>query len=104
MADFYLLGNTTPSQMFGCVIQTETKTIVFDGGTTGMDACHACGVNYMDTANYVPENIDDAEWRAIYDKCCKEEGFFAYFDYSWQWAYQEKFEAGFSIGHSLSQI
>ena len=24
-----------------------------------MDACLACGVNYMDTANYEPENTDD---------------------------------------------
>lgn len=57
-----------------------------------MDACLACGVNYMDTANYEPENIDDPEWREIYEKRCKEEGFSAYFDYSWQWAYKEKFE------------
>ncbi len=59
---------------------------------TIMDACLACGVNYMDTANYEPENIDDPKWRAVYDKRCKEEGFSAYFDYSWQWAYKKKFE------------
>ncbi|KHS48301.1 saccharopine dehydrogenase family protein [Novosphingobium subterraneum] len=41
-----------------------------------MDACLAAGVNYMDTANYEP--IDEAK-----------------FEYSWQWAYQDKFkEAG----------
>ncbi|NLR72938.1 saccharopine dehydrogenase family protein [Novosphingobium sp. ERN07] len=41
-----------------------------------MDACLAAGVNYMDTANYEP--IDEAK-----------------FEYSWQWAYQERFkEAG----------
>ena len=57
-----------------------------------MDACLACGVNYMDTANYEPEDTDDPEWRAIYEKRCKEAGFSAYFDYSWQWAYREKFE------------
>ena len=56
------------------------------------DACLACGVNYMDTANYEPENTDDPEWRAIYEKRCKEAGFSAYFDYSWQWAYAKKFE------------
>ena len=62
---------------------------------TIMDACLACRVNYMDTANYEPEDTNDPEWRAIYEKRCKEEGFSAYFDYSWQWAYQEKFkEAG----------
>lgn len=59
---------------------------------TIMDACLACGVNYMDTANYEPEDTDDPQWRAIYEKRCKEEGFSAYFDYSWQWAYKEKFE------------
>lgn len=43
---------------------------------TIMDACLACGVNYMDTANYEPK-----------DK--------AKYEYKWQWAYQDKFkEAG----------
>lgn len=40
---------------------------------TIMDACLACGCNYMDTANYEP----------------KDE---AHFEYSWQWAYKDKFE------------
>lgn len=62
---------------------------------TIMDACLECKVDYIDTANYEPENIDDPAWRAVYDKRCEEEGFSAYFDYSWQWAYKEKFaEAG----------
>lgn len=59
---------------------------------TIMDACLECKVDYIDTANYEPENIDDPAWRVVYDKRCKEEGFSAYFDYSWQWAYKEKFE------------
>ena len=59
---------------------------------TIMDACLACGVNYMDTANYEPEDTDDPKWREIYEKRCKDKGFSAYFDYSWQWAYREKFE------------
>ncbi len=59
---------------------------------TIMDACLECHVNYMDTANYEPEDTDDPEWRKIYEKRCKEEGFSAYFDYSWQWAYKKKFE------------
>lgn len=43
---------------------------------TIMDACLACGVNYLDTANYEPK--DEAKY-----------------EYSWQWAYQDKFkEAG----------
>jgi saccharopine dehydrogenase (NAD+, L-lysine-forming) len=40
---------------------------------TIMDACLECGVNYLDTANYEP----------------KDE---AHFEYSWQWAYQDKFK------------
>lgn len=35
MADFYLLGNSTYSQMFGCVIITDSKTVVIDGGAQG---------------------------------------------------------------------
>jgi saccharopine dehydrogenase (NAD+, L-lysine-forming) len=60
-----------------------------------MDACLAAGVHYIDTANYEPEDTDDPEWRKIYEERCRREGFSAYFDYSWQWAYQEKYrEAG----------
>ena len=40
---------------------------------TIMEACLACGCNYLDTANYEP----------------KDE---AHFEYSWQWAYRERFE------------
>jgi saccharopine dehydrogenase (NAD+, L-lysine-forming) len=39
-----------------------------------MDACLAAGVNYMDTANYEPRDV-------------------AKFEYSWQWAYQDRFAA-----------
>jgi saccharopine dehydrogenase (NAD+, L-lysine-forming) len=59
---------------------------------TIMEACLISGVNYMDTANYEPEDTDDPKWRSIYEKRCKEKGFSAYFDYSWQWAYKERFE------------
>ncbi len=59
---------------------------------TIMDACLECKVDYIDTANYEPEDTDDPEWRKIYEKRCKDLGFSAYFDYSWQWAYKEKFE------------
>lgn len=41
-----------------------------------MDACLECGVHYVDTANYEPPNL-------------------ARFEYSWQWAYRDRFqEAG----------
>jgi saccharopine dehydrogenase (NAD+, L-lysine-forming) len=43
---------------------------------TLMEACLATGVHYLDTANYEPKDV-------------------AKFEYSWQWAYQERFkEAG----------
>ncbi|MDE6728003.1 MAG: saccharopine dehydrogenase family protein [Oscillospiraceae bacterium] len=38
-----------------------------------MDACLECKVDYLDTANYEPEDT-------------------AKFEYSWQWAYRERFE------------
>ena len=37
-----------------------------------MDACLATGVDYLDTANYEPKDV-------------------AHFEYSWQWAYHERF-------------
>ncbi len=40
---------------------------------TIMDACLECGVNYLDTANYEP--LDEAKYQ-----------------YSWQWAYKDRFE------------
>ena len=58
-----------------------------------MDACLAAGVDYIDTANYEAEDTEDPAWRAVYEKRCREKGFSAYFDYSWQWAYREKFAA-----------
>ncbi|MGL4369138.1 MAG: saccharopine dehydrogenase family protein, partial [Spirochaetota bacterium] len=39
-----------------------------------MDACLETKVNYIDTANYEPRDV-------------------AHFEYSWQWAYQERFKA-----------
>ncbi len=62
---------------------------------TIMEACLTCGVHYLDTANYEPEDTNDPAWRAVYEARCKEAGFSAYFDYSWQWAYKKRFaEAG----------
>lgn len=56
-----------------------------------MEACLECGVHYIDSANYEPEDTEDPAWRAVYEKRCREKGFTAYFDYSWQWEYNEKF-------------
>ena len=33
-----------------------------------MDACLECKVDYIDTANYEPEDTDDPKWREIYEK------------------------------------
>ena len=53
---------------------------------TIMEACLACGCNYLDTANYEP----------------KDE---AHFEYSWQWAYKERFEqAGLCAKHHFDEI
>ena len=59
---------------------------------TIMDACLKCGVNYMDTANYEPEDTNDPKWRKRYEERCEKEGFSAYFDYSYQWEYMDKFK------------
>tara|TARA_R110002111_G_scaffold186763_1_gene252566 strand:+ start:284 stop:1483 length:1200 start_codon:yes stop_codon:yes gene_type:complete len=59
-----LLLKEKPSLVINVALPYQDLTI--------MDACLAAGVNYMDTANYEP--IDTAK-----------------FEYSWQWAYQEKF-------------
>ncbi len=79
-----LIKSVQPDLVMNLALPYQNLTI--------MDACLACNVNYLDTANYESENIDDPEWREIYEKRCKEKGFSAYFDYSWQWAYQDKFK------------
>lgn len=80
----HLINDYKPDLVMNIALPYQDLTI--------MDACLACKVNYMDTANYEPEDTDDPEWRAVYEKRCREKGFSAYFDYSWQWNYREKFE------------
>ncbi len=36
-----------------------------------MEACLECGVDYIDTANYEPENTDDPAWREIYESAAR---------------------------------
>lgn len=60
-----LFNRHKPSLVINVALPYQDLTI--------MDACLECGVNYLDTANYEPP----------------EE---AKFEYSWQWAYQEKFK------------
>ena len=57
-----------------------------------MEACLQCKVDYLDTANFEPEDTNDPVWRARYEKRCKEKGFTALFDYSYQWEFDEKFK------------
>ena len=79
-----LINSYQPDAVLNVALPYQDLTI--------MDACLACGVDYIDTANYEPEDTDDPAWRAVYEKRCQEEGFTAYFDYSWQWAYRKKFQ------------
>ena len=70
---------------------------------TIMDACLKTKVNYIDTANYEAEDTENPEWRAIYEKRCKEKGFSAYFDYSWQWNYQKAYKDAGASGTGSEQ-
>lgn len=60
-----LLNQYKPKLVINVALPYQDLTI--------MDACLECGVNYLDTANYEPK--DEAR-----------------FEYSWQWAYQDKFK------------
>ncbi len=64
-----------------------------------MDACIKCKVHYIDTAAYEPEDVNNPEFRKVYDKRVKDKGFEAYFDYdSYQWKYNQKFKEAGIIG------
>jgi saccharopine dehydrogenase (NAD+, L-lysine-forming) len=60
-----LLNRCKPELVINVALPYQDLTI--------MDACLECGVHYLDTANYEPEDT-------------------AHFEYSWQWAYQDKFK------------
>ena len=79
-----LINDVKPDIILNLALPYQDLTI--------MEACLACGVDYVDTANYECEDTNDPKWRAIYEARCKEKGFTAYFDYSWQWAYRKRFE------------
>ena len=59
-----LLSDYKPELVINLALPYQDLTI--------MEACLACGCNYLDTANYEP----------------KDE---AHFEYSWQWAYMDRF-------------
>ena len=79
-----LINSYKPDAVLNLALPYQDLTI--------MDACLETKTDYIDTANYEPEDTTDPEWKAAYEKRCKDLGFTAYFDYSWQWAYKEKFE------------
>lgn len=79
-----LINSYKPDAVLNLALPYQDLTI--------MDACLETKTDYIDTANYEPEDTTDPEWKAVYEKRCKDLGFTAYFDYSWQWAYKEKFE------------
>lgn len=60
-----LLDDYMPELVINLALPYQDLTI--------MEACLQCGCNYLDTANYEP----------------KDE---AHFEYSWQWAYKDRFE------------
>ncbi|WP_342549054.1 saccharopine dehydrogenase family protein [Paenibacillus sp. FSL P2-0089] len=60
-----LIKNFQPDVVINVALPYQDLTI--------MDACLATGVHYVDTANYEPQDT-------------------AKFEYSWQWAYKERFE------------
>ncbi len=60
-----LFNRHKPSLVINVALPYQDLTI--------MDACLICGVNYLDTANYEPKDV-------------------AHFEYSWQWAYKQRFE------------
>ena len=60
-----LLNGFKPELVMNLALPYQDLTI--------MEACLQCGVNYLDTANYEPKDV-------------------AHFEYSWQWAYRERFE------------
>ncbi|MBQ7617992.1 MAG: saccharopine dehydrogenase family protein [Desulfovibrio sp.] len=59
-----LLDKLKPALVLNLALPYQDLTI--------MDACLACGVHYLDTANYEPKDT-------------------AHFEYKWQWAYRERF-------------
>jgi saccharopine dehydrogenase (NAD+, L-lysine-forming) len=60
-----LIANFNPKMVINVALPYQDLTI--------MEACLQTGVHYLDTANYEPKDL-------------------AKFEYSWQWAYRERFE------------
>lgn len=79
-----LINSYKPAAVLNVALPYQDLTI--------MEACLKTKTHYIDTANYECEDTDNPEWRKVYEKRVKEKGFTAYFDYSWQWAYHEKFK------------
>ena len=56
---------------------------------TIMEACLQAGCNYLDTANYEPESPSAEAYK---DAVLPHHDDQPHFEYSWQWAYRERFE------------
>ena len=54
-----------------------------------MEACLQTRTDYIDTANYEPENTDDPEWRRIYESAAAKKGLRLISIIPWQWAYRK---------------
>ena len=79
-----LIGSFKPQAVLNVALPYQDLTI--------MEACLKCKVDYIDTANYECEDTADPAWRSRYEERVRQKGFTAYFDYSYQWEYFEKFK------------
>ncbi len=76
-----LLSEYKPDLVMNLALPYQDLTI--------MEACLQAGCNYLDTANYEPE-FPSAE--AYKDAVLPHHDDQPHFEYSWQWAYRERFE------------
>ena len=76
-----LLNEYKPELVMNLALPYQDLTI--------MEACLQAGCNYLDTANYEPE-FPSAE--AYKDAVLPHHDDQPHFEYSWQWAYRERFE------------
>lgn len=64
-----LINSHKPDAVLNLALPYQDLTI--------MDACLETKTDYIDTANYEPEDTTDPEWKAVYEKRCKDLGFTA---------------------------
>ena len=59
-----LINSYKPDAVLNLALPYQDLTI--------MDACLETKTDYIDTANYEPEDTTDPEWKAVYEKRCKD--------------------------------